>query len=425
MWVSAGRRRRRALLLLVPLAWGTYGPALRFAYGLPVAPRPASLTLARKAISVAVLLLLLPVERSAPPLPKPAQVDNHHGACPADAGAARQPIVAGVWGPAAELGLWTFLGTALQLCGSLSAAAGPLRVAAVLRRQAWGLESTSATAAGVAIQTTTVIVPVLASLLPPPRPPSGSDGPQLGADNNQHARRHSRPAISLRSWAAAATATAGVSVMALAGSDDAAGASLPPADLSGIPAILGAAFFYALGTVRLGTHARAAPPVALTSASTAIGLGLAASWAAADLAALARDGQDLSVVWEAWHEPMLLGTAAFSAIVPGALASLAQAAGQRAVPATEAQVFYSMQPLWSALFGAVLLGDRLSPAGWAGGAAVIGAALLTGAPDNNEECQQLPDEEGAGLYVATKESVRRLSISDGCAAVKNSTEVPR
>eukprot|EP00850_Spirogloea_muscicola_P023765 SM000386S14582 [mRNA] locus=s386:52227:54240:- [translate_table: standard] len=305
-------------------------------------------------------------------------------------------MVAGVWGPAAELGLWTFLGTALQLCGSLTAAAGPPRVAAVLRRQAWGLECTSATAAGVAIQTTTVIVPVLASLLPPPRPPSSSNGQQLGADNNQHARQHGRPAVSPRSWAAAATATAGVSIMALAGSGDAAAAALPSADLSGIPAILGASFFYALGTVRLGTHARAAPPVALTSASTAIGLGLAATWAAADLAALARDGQDLSVVWEAWREPMLLGAAAFSAIVPGALASLAQAAGQRTVPATEAQVFYSMQPLWSALFGAVLLGDRLSPAGWAGGAAVVGAALLTGAPDSNEECQQMPDEEGAG-----------------------------
>jgi len=68
----------------------------------------------------------------------------------------------------------------------------------------------------------------------------------------------------------------------------------------------------------------------------------------------------------------------FSALGPGASATFLQTKGQASVPATAAQVIYSLTPLWSTLLAAVLLGDEgLGPMSWVGGVAVLAASILS------------------------------------------------
>ena len=67
----------------------------------------------------------------------------------------------------------------------------------------------------------------------------------------------------------------------------------------------------------------------------------------------------------------------FSALGPGAGATFLQTRGQSKVPATAAQVIYSLTPIWGAVFAQILLGDEgLGPLSWAGGAGVLAASLL-------------------------------------------------
>ena len=60
------------------------------------------------------------------------------------------------------------------------------------------------------------------------------------------------------------------------------------------------------------------------------------------------------------------------------------------MPAGTAQVLYSLQPLWSALFGFVLLGESFTPQG-AAGASVILAAVLLAAAQGEVEREAVPE----------------------------------
>ncbi len=67
----------------------------------------------------------------------------------------------------------------------------------------------------------------------------------------------------------------------------------------------------------------------------------------------------------------------FSALGPGAAATFLQTRGQSTVPATTAQVIYSLTPIWGAVSAQVLLGDEgLGPLSWAGGAGMVVASLM-------------------------------------------------
>lgn len=61
-------------------------------------------------------------------------------------------------------------------------------------------------------------------------------------------------------------------------------------------------------------------------------------------------GRDGGLAWEGLNDPKVAGAIIYSALVPGTLAHLAQAVGQRVVPASEAQV---QSPSLS-LFGATM-----------------------------------------------------------------------
>lgn len=98
---------RVAALIAVPLAWGTYGPAVKLAYALPHVPPAPVLQALFQAVSFGGLLLA-----NALNAPRPAASESGQGA-PFDWSTVRA---------GAELGLWLFLGQAVQVCLTTRAA---------------------------------------------------------------------------------------------------------------------------------------------------------------------------------------------------------------------------------------------------------------------------------------------------------------
>lgn len=67
---------------------------------------------------------------------------------------------------------------------------------------------------------------------------------------------------------------------------------------------------------------------------------------------------------------------AYAGLFSTAIAYSLQAVGQQHVPASNAAIVLSSESLFAALFGALLLGERLSPLGYVGAAIIFGAILV-------------------------------------------------
>jgi drug/metabolite transporter (DMT)-like permease len=76
--------------------------------------------------------------------------------------------------------------------------------------------------------------------------------------------------------------------------------------------------------------------------------------------------------WTVWGALLVTG------IFASALAFLVQAWAQRRTTATQTAVVFTLEPVWAALFGFWLAGDRLGAAGWAGCAAIFVGIVLAG-----------------------------------------------
>ena len=193
---------RTVALLAVPLAWGTYGPVVELAYGLPhPAPSPV-LSILFVGVSAASLQLVGLASGG-------GDVDNERRRLPEEP--LGSEVRAGV-----ELGLWLFLGSNIQLVG---------------------LQLTDAARAGFLVQLTTVIVPLVEALLLGRRLP-----PQL--------------------LAACAVATAGVTSIALGSGalDGFASSSAASSALRGDALIGCSALLYSAHVVRLGEFAAQIEP---------------------------------------------------------------------------------------------------------------------------------------------------------------------
>jgi drug/metabolite transporter (DMT)-like permease len=59
-----------------------------------------------------------------------------------------------------------------------------------------------------------------------------------------------------------------------------------------------------------------------------------------------------------------------------ALAYLVQTWAQQRTSATRTALVFTLEPVWTALFGITLAGDRLGATGWAGCAAIMGGIAL-------------------------------------------------
>ena len=186
--------------------------------------------------------------------------------------------------------------------------------------------------------------------------------------------------VTLTTWLAAAAAALGVALLALDGGAAAAAAG----GLSvGDALALGAALGYSLFILRLSEYGARGLSTDMTQACKCVVMAaMYALWVLVDCSRAGLPTVDaLRALWPGAALPFGASATAtacwaallYSAVVPGALADVLQARGQRTVPAAEAQVLLAAEPLWTALLGVLLLGETCSPAGWAGGAVIVAA----------------------------------------------------
>ena len=74
--------------------------------------------------------------------------------------------------------------------------------------------------------------------------------------------------------------------------------------------------------------------------------------------------------WTVWGALLVTG------VFASALAFLAQTWAQRRMSATRTALVFTLEPVWAAVFGYTLAGDRLGLLGWAGCAVIMAGILL-------------------------------------------------
>jgi drug/metabolite transporter (DMT)-like permease len=411
--------------MTVPVAWGTYEPAVRYVYAHAQPPIPPfAFSLAYYAVAAATLVLLAAIEKPASSslleskeaarkvgsssdlanLPSadrlieqvsPLEVQPAPPTLATD-GSKRGAMVTVAGG--IELGSYLFVGNAMQLLG---------------------LQTVSSDRAAFLLQLTTVFVPLLQAVV---------------ARNVE--------AVSLHVWCACVVALAGVFVMGLDGGGidpsllgvttfgeglvdltRAFSTSLEVTATSDDLLVVGAAVAYTLHCVRLEKYAKQAPSavqLAAAKASTEALLTLAtvlvfvsyyfaslgdSSSQAASAAAVAPAGDNILLKFALDSGRGLvdyasalrngLGSSLEPTEAPNALASLwpvaaatlwsgwvtiaytiyAQSYGQRRVRPATANLIYTVQPICTAIVAWMVLGETMGPAGYAGGT-LIGAAVL-------------------------------------------------
>ena len=375
------------VLSLVPLAWGTYGPAIKLLYSLEAPPPELLFNWMNYVVSAATLVVVSLVRAqvgtpSNPSVSLAGDDSSSTGASGASGGAdgsdvsdsPRSAMLAG-----AELGGYLFLGSTMQI---------------------FGLRYTSAGRAAFLVQLTTVIVPLLDALLvtkqlPRPR--------VLGA--------------CLLAFSGVLLLTAG------GGGGEGEGAAAVAALAGGLggpslgDGLVGAAaLIYSMHVVRLSYHAPRLNPLRLARAKEVSRLGYASATLAVGVALSSQQADALGAFVASFVDApdaarLALGIVLWNGVVTTAFPTWAQSFGQARVSAGTAQVLYSLQPLWSSLFGFLLLGETFGAAGGAGAALILAAVLLAGTDAGAGESTR------AGVSVATDAALAGADV-DGAGAVE-------
>ena len=375
------------VLSLVPLAWGTYGPAIKSLYSLEAPPPELLFNWMNYVVSAATLVVVSLVRAqvgtpSNPSVSLAGDDSSSTGASGASGGAdgsdvsdsPRSAMLAG-----AELGGYLFLGSTMQI---------------------FGLRYTSAGRAAFLVQLTTVIVPLLDALLvtkqlPRPR--------VLGA--------------CLLAFSGVLLLTAG------GGGGEGEGAAAVAALAGGLggpslgDGLVGAAaLIYSMHVVRLSYHAPRLNPLRLARAKEVSRLGYASATLAVGVALASQQADALGAFVASFVDApdaarLALGIVLWNGVVTTAFPTWAQSFGQARVSAGTAQVLYSLQPLWSSLFGFLLLGETIGAAGGAGAALILAAVLLAGTDAGAGESTR------AGVSVATDAALAGADV-DGAGAVE-------
>lgn len=175
--------------------------------------------------------------------------------------------------------------------------------------------------------------------------------------------------------------------------------------------IMLAAFAYTFHCIRLGRYAKETSAIKLaackatteTALSLALVLGLVAyAGSAVDpsggiLSHAAEEGEDISNFVTSMSEAISSGSVSQSMLRPAIGAVLwtgwvtcaytiyAQSFGQSRVNPTDANLIYTVQPIFTAIFAWVLLGETLGPAGYLGGALIGSAVYLVAISEENDE----------------------------------------
>jgi drug/metabolite transporter (DMT)-like permease len=125
------------------------------------------------------------------------------------------------------------------------------------------------------------------------------------------------------------------------------------------------AFFWALQVILIGAVAtRSNRPVTLATIQFAVAAALGL------LLGFALESTSFDSLLAAWRELL------FTGLISGGLGFTLQAIAQRHTPASDAAIIMSSEALFAALFGALLLGERLDSWGIIGCALIFSAVLL-------------------------------------------------
>ncbi|MCX7782225.1 MAG: DMT family transporter, partial [Meiothermus sp.] len=106
----------------------------------------------------------------------------------------------------------------------------------------------------------------------------------------------------------------------------------------------------------------------------------------------------LSLVWMLWERPSWNagGFPFFSLLYLGLVASALciwlQALGQRLVPAPQAAVIFTLEPVYAAAFAYVLLGERLGWQGLLGATLIVAATLISQLRSGKPHPEQITPE---------------------------------
>jgi drug/metabolite transporter (DMT)-like permease len=144
--------------------------------------------------------------------------------------------------------------------------------------------------------------------------------------------------------------------------------------------IVGSAVFWAVHVLTLGHVARVTGLPIFVSAISFLVAGVVAL-----VIALPTEAPTLVQLSSVWME------LAYAAVLSTAVGFTLQAVGQQYVPPANAAIILSAESLFAALGGALLLGDRLPLAGYAGAALIFVAIVLVEAVPALLERRRLPE----------------------------------
>lgn len=281
-------------LLSVPLLWGTYSPLVKKLYTFDSAPPSLIFNLLSYMTSFGALSFF---QGSVPGIIKNAT--NTYAFI-----------------PGAELGLWLFLGSTLQVIG---------------------IQDTSASKAGLIVQSTTIIVPVLESII-------------------------NKVVLPKRLWISVFIGLVGVLLVA---TDN-------PVELLSVTNLFGrgetfillSAIFYSIHVVRVGRLSQIFSP---------LDLGFYKSFSECILCIVAIITSYLAGKGQAYDKYFVeniinlkftddqffvYGFIAWNGLITTAYTTWAQNYGQSRISPTQANLIFSMQPLWASFFSYTLLGDK-------------------------------------------------------------------
>ncbi len=194
--------------------------------------------------------------------------------------------------------------------------------------QTYGLSMTDASVAGFITGLYVVATPLLAALI-------------------------LRSRIAPMTWLATGLATIGLGILSLQGFSVGSGELLT----------LASAVIYALHIIVMARLSRPGEEVALTVVQMVVIALLCLAFALPGGLQLPQRGTDWLIV-------------VYLAVVAGALAMFLQTWAQARIPATQAAVVMSMEPVWAAVFAVAFGGDRVNVRMIFGGAAILAAMYL-------------------------------------------------
>src|SRR6187397_717429 len=158
-------------------------------------------------------------------------------------------------------------------------------------------------------------------------------------------------------WIGVVLAVTGLALLTGVGAGD------PVGDLL----VLGGSAVFSLQIVLMERHAPRYDPIAFTEAE------MLAAFAGFAVVAVALGQVELPRGWTVWSALLVTG------IFASALGFLVQTWAQRQLSAARTALAFAMEPVWTAIFGFWLAGDRLGAAGWAG-AGLIMAGIVVAEP---------------------------------------------